>query len=226
MIISEQLIDAQDKLLLTLGKALPDGLISGSFGLVRAYTQHRTEECIDIYLPQIKEDLPEIKGEYTILEEKTEKRWSFPVELETKVIFLKDKSNINLRLCLTKDVFGGRFDFTRLEIGLKLEDLEGIYHRVLTDYINNPDNLLLALDTAYIDNEYHLVDFFSVFQETLNELGRKITEEELVKTFSRTLESIKNNPFQAKRVLTEKGVNISESVLRRWLEAKIQEFSE
>ncbi|NPA16605.1 MAG: hypothetical protein GXO05_02555, partial [Aquificae bacterium] len=96
------------------------------------------------------------------------------------------------------------------------------YYRVLLDYLHNPEDFLLALDIAYIDNEYHLVDFFPHFQERFPDFS----EEKLRKSFEKTKLQMEKNPFEVKRAFSQQYVNISDTVLKKWLEAKIQEFSE
>ncbi len=222
MLSYQEIIDLQDKFLVKAGEILKGSLLSGSFALARAYTQHRTENTVDVFYTGGIPDLPEQIDEFTLQEKKKITRWEVPQTTESTVYSYSSKNRLTINLRLTPDILEGVSGKTPLEIGFFLEDLEGIYYRILLDYLHNPEDFMLALDIAYIDNEYHLVDFFSHFQERFPDFS----EEKLRKSFEKTKLQMEKNPFEVKRAFSQQYVNISDTVLKKWLEAKIQEFSE
>ena len=172
MIISDidQLIELQDQLLTEIGRCDREIVISASFGLVRAYTEHRITNQIDLFLTDTAETADRIQqligNKFNITGKEEKNRWNYPQKVN-QISFEIKNNNIPIKLNLVEDVFSGEFGKTKLEIGLFLEDLEGIYHRVLLDYIHNPENILYLVDIAYIDDEYHLIDFVDTFSNTV-----------------------------------------------------------
>jgi len=185
----QETVDLQDKLLIKLGKSLKGSVLSGSFALVRAYTQHRVENTIDIFFSGEKPCIPERLERFTIKDKKEVVRWEKPEKVKSTIISVDSDNGQVLNLRLTQDTLKGISGKTPLEIGFFLEDLEGIYYRVLLDYLHNPQDFMLALDVAYIDNEYHLVDFFPQFQKRFPDFS----EEDLKKSFGITKLQMEKN---------------------------------
>ncbi|WP_457621051.1 hypothetical protein [Persephonella sp.] len=215
-----KLLDTQDKILTELGNLDEELIISGSFGFVRAYSQHRITDTIQIYTENPEIVSEKLKDIIDIREVFISERWQIPEKVpQVSVSTVKD--GINLKIHLIKDIFQGMFEKTKLEIGLYLEDLEGIYHRILLDLVNSPENILYAVDIAYIDDEYHLVDFIEIFSKNTG-----IKSDSVVESFKKLLEVMDKDRFSIDRTLREHGVNISSNVMKRWTKAKIEELSQ
>ncbi len=214
-----KLIDIQDRILADIGKCKEDLIISGSFAFVRAFSQHRIIDHIQIFTKNPEKALEKLEVTLPFENKSRSERWHLP-EKTYQLSFNIYRDNMNIKLDLIKDSFHTQFEKTKLEIGLYLEDLEGIYHRVLTDLINNPEEIIYIVDTAYIDNEYHLIDFVDIYSKNTG-----IKTETLILCFKKALNFIEKDRFKTDRILREYGINISSNTLKNWLEAKIEELS-
>ncbi|WP_456400502.1 hypothetical protein [Persephonella sp.] len=213
------IIDAQDKILIEIGKTINNLTISGSFGLIRAFTQHRVTDEIYLFSQNYEDDLKKLVGLKNLTKDESSLRWEGNIKGE-QTIFNVEIDNVPLKIFLIEDPFKDLFGKTKLEINLFLEDIEGIYTRLLLDIMNNSENILFLVDLAYLDDEFHLIDFISDFSEITG-----YSSFDLIHSLKKSKINLEKDRFKTERILRDSNVTVSSTVLKKWLEAKIEELS-
>ena len=229
----EKIYLLQDEILQTLGKLNIPFVFSGSTPLTRAYYNHRYSfdlqffsEDGDLKEEVLKEIVNELKNNFFILEEKEAKKFKFPQpvqSLQIKVAYKEDEKGENSVIVeFLQDLFNGIFGTIKLELGIKLEELDGIYFRKLIDFFNNPEDTGTIVDIVVMDEEYSLEDFYPEFKEILNKKGFKIEQDDLYKNLKIFQQKLEKDIIEIDKELKFIGSVIDVHHLKKWLNNKIK----
>ena len=218
----EKIYEAESKILDVLGKTGVPITVSGSTALSRGYFNHRDSEGLDLFLDKynpsnIEKILKALVENFEVLSTEDTERWKITYPVPCKKIEVRE-AGIVYPIYICENPFGDKFEKVKMERGVYLDSIEGIYAKLILDVIDNPHDYLKWFDIANIDNEYHLIDFVDELKEKIN-FDRRL----LIDAIEEALTNF--NTFELQRVFTEYGVNLSPSVMKRWLEAKKQELS-
>ncbi len=218
----EKIYETESKILDVLGKTGVHIIVSGSTALSRGYFNHRDSEGLDLFLDEynssnVEKILKALGENFEVLSTEDTERWKITYPVPCKKVEVRE-TGIVYPIYICKNPFGDKFEKVKMERGVYLDSIEGIYAKLILDVIDNPHDYLKWFDIANIDNEYHLIDF-------VDELKKKINFDKnlLIDAIEEALTNF--NTFELQRVFTEYGVNLSPSVMKRWLEAKKQELS-
>lgn len=218
----EKIYETETKILDKLGKLNLPITVSGSTALSRGYFNHRDSEGLELFLDEFSKEslekvLSSLKESFDIISEDETNRWEKTYKIRCRKVTVKDNF-ITYPVVICENPFKDIFEKVKMERGLYLDSIEGIYTKLILDVIENPHDYLKWFDIANIDNEYHLIDFADDVKEKVG-LDKSL----LIQAINEALENF--NTFELQRLFTEYGINVSPSVMRKWLEAKKEELS-
>ncbi len=229
----EKIYLLQDEILQTLGKLDIPFVFSGSTPLTRAYYNHRYSFDLQFFSEKGNVDkkiLEKIKSEldnnFFILEEKEQQKLKFPKPVESfkiKVAYKEDEKGENaVSVEFFQDLFNGIFGTIKLELGIKLEELDGIYFRKLIDFFNEPLDTGNVVDIIVMDEEYPLEDFYPEFMEILNKKGFKIEQNDLYKKLKKFQQKLEKDIIEVDKELKFLGSVIDVHHVKKWINNKLK----
>ncbi len=229
----ERIYILQDQILQVLGKLEIPFVFSGSTPLARAFYNHRYSFDLQFFSKDGKLDKDvvnkisnELKKNFTLLEKQETKKFNFPKQIncfQLKVVSNEDKNSENLvNVEFIQDLFNGIFKTIKLEIGIDLEELEGIYFRKLIDFFNNPLSAGNIVDIIVMDEEYPLDDFYPEFTKILEKKGFKVNEKQLLENLKTFKEKLEKDIIEIDKELKFLGSIIDVYHVKKWINNKIK----
>ncbi len=230
----EKIYQLQDSIIDKIAQLNDNILFSGGTLLSRGYLSHRETDDLEFFLPRetdIEDKFKKIKtafrGSYIIKNVNKENLYPDTLRITFAVSEITDISGVNsISIRLYQDLFFEDFDNFKLENGLFVSDIEGIFFRKILEFINFPKNPLTIVDIAYIDNELHLIDFVDTIKEKFEDKGYNFNNQLLIEKLNVSKDYVMNNIEKTENTLKKYGVNIKGNVLIKWIEAKIQELQD
>ncbi len=233
----EKVYKLQDEFLETLSSLGRDRfLFSGETLLSRGYLSHRDTDEIEIFVPEntdldtlLEEIKKAFRGKYILNEISVKREYTFPKNVDCisfsirELTDIKGANKIYVNIC--PDIFWEDLEKFRLENGLFISDIEEILFKLLIRFINNPIDILTIFDIASIDNELHLIDFVSSFEEKMLKKGFPVSKNIIIEKLKEAKEYIQENMLEAEKILKKYGITYKPEILIRWIDAKIQELS-
>jgi hypothetical protein len=230
----EKIYQLQDSIIDKIAQLDDNILFSGSTLLSRGYLSHRETDDLEFFLPEeadiedfFEKIKTEFRGLYIVKDVNKENLYPDTLRITSAVSEITDIKGVNsVSIKLYQDLFFEDFDNFKLENGLLVSDIEGIFFRKILELINFPKNPLTVVDIAYIDNELHLIDFVDAMKEKLESKGYSFDNQLLMEKLNVSKDYVINNIEKAENTLKKYGVNIKGNVLIKWIEAKIQELQD
>jgi hypothetical protein len=229
----EKIYLLQDEILQLLGKNNIQFVFSGSTPLARAFYSHRYSFDLQFFSEKgilDKEILENIKKEietnFLVLKTENGIKYRFPETTEffdITVAYKEDNEGENpVKVQFLQDLFNGIFETIKLDFGIKMEEMNGIYFRKLVDFFNEPGNVEHIVDIIVMDEEYSVEDFYGEFIEIMKKKGFKVENDLLNKNLKIFKESLEKDIIEIDKKLKFLGSIIDVQHIKRWINTKVK----
>jgi hypothetical protein len=229
----EKIYLLQDEILQLLGKNNIQFVFSGSTPLARAFYSHRYSFDLQFFSEKgilDKEILENIKKEietnFLVLKTENGIKYRFPEITEffdITVAYKEDNEGENpVKVQFLQDLFNGIFETIKLDFGIKMEEMNGIYFRKLVDFFNEPGNVEHIVDIIVMDEEYSVEDFYGEFIEIMKKKGFKVENDLLNKNLKIFKESLEKDIIEIDKKLKFLGSIIDVQHIKRWINTKVK----